>query len=250
VALGYADMPERTAGAFLADPFAAAPDARMYRTGDRARFLACGDIEFLGRRDSQIKIRGYRVELQEIESALRSHEAVRDAAVVARRERDGRVRRLEAYCIPVDEGPAPSEDDLRAHLEARLPAFMTPAALHAVERFPLNASGKVDRARLLTGAAEAAAPPTRPRTPIETLLHDIWLSVLERSEVGIDEDFLAIGGDSLLIMRLALRLEEETGLAPGLPFFFEQRTIRAQALHVADMLLAEDAGEPIGAVRA
>jgi amino acid adenylation domain-containing protein len=242
VARGYRGRPEATAAAFMPDPFQADPEARMYRTGDRARFRPDGRIEFLGRRDGQVKIRGFRVETGEIEAVLRQHDGVRDAVVVARRE-DGTVRSLGAVIIPA--GPVvPAAADLRGFLAARLPDYMIPGDILTVPEFPLNTSGKIDRHALLSlwDARPVEAPPDRvlPRTPVEELLFALWRELLKRDDFGIDDDFFAVGGHSLLVMQLSFRIEEETGLELSNLEVFAHPTIRRLGAQVFARLVAEE----------
>jgi hypothetical protein len=242
VARGYRGRPEATAAAFLPDPFDPRPGARLYRTGDRARFRADGRMEFLGRRDGQIKIRGFRVETGEIEAVLREHPGIRDAVVVPRRE-DGTVRSLGAAIIP-SGAVAPALADLRGFLSGRLPEYMIPADVIALPEFPLNQSGKIDRNALLSlwEAKPAAPAPERvlPRTPVEALLFDVWRELLKREDFGIDDDFFAVGGHSLLVMQLNFRIEEETGLALSNLDVFANPTIRRLAEMVFARLLEEE----------
>jgi amino acid adenylation domain-containing protein len=231
VARGYRGRPEATAAAFLPDPFGRDPEARMYRTGDRARFRSDGRIEFLGRRDGQVKIRGFRVETGEIEAVLRQHAAIRDAVVVARRE-DGAVRSLAAAVIPAGSA-VPLPADLHGYLAGRLPDYMIPADFLAVPEFPLNTSGKIDRHAILAlcdaGAAEPTPDRALPRTHGEQVLFRLWRELLKRNDFGIDDDFFAVGGDSLLVMQLSFRIREETGLELTNFDVFAHPTIRGIA---------------------
>ncbi len=242
VARGYLNLPEQTNGAFLPDPFAETAGARMYRTGDRARMLQDGAIVFLGRTDSQIKIRGFRVELQEIEEVLRRRPEIRDAVVAARRD-GATVRSLAAFVIPETVGTPPDVPALRASLNKDLPDYMMPATISVIDAFPLKASDKVDIQRLLeleTTTFESR-PHVAPRTPVEALIASIWSELLGRENIGIDDDFFDMGGHSLLIMQLAFRLEEETGETMEPIDFFRFSTIRALALEVTERLvLASD----------
>jgi amino acid adenylation domain-containing protein len=242
VARGYRGRPEATAAAFLSDPFDPTPGARLYKTGDRARYRADGRMEFLGRRDGQIKIRGFRVETGEIEAVLREHPGVRDAVVIPRRE-DGTVRSLGAAIIPAGAA-VPALADLRGFLGGRLPDYMIPTDVIAVPEFPLNQSGKIDRQALLSmwEAKPAASAPDRvpPRTPVEALIFDVWRELLKREDFGIDDDFFAVGGHSLLVMQLTFRIEEETGLAFSNLDVFANPTIRRLGEMVFARLLEEE----------
>ena len=201
VAAGYLDRPELTAERFVADPFAADADGRMYRTGDRVRWLADGTLEFLGRLDGQVKVRGFRIEPGEVESALRAHAAVRDCAVVARE--DGGERRLVAYVV----GDGVEGTDFRAHLRERLPDYMVPSAFVPLDAIPLTPNGKLDRAKL--PAPDASARPAEgyaePRTRTERVLAELWAEVLRLERVGIHDNFFALGGDSILSIQIIAR---------------------------------------------
>jgi amino acid adenylation domain-containing protein len=209
VARGYAHAAAATAARFIPDPYSGEPGARLYRTGDLARYSRDGQIEFLGRADDQFKVRGFRVELGDIESALREHAAVREAAVLAR-EVAGGGRRLEAYVVT--QAPL-SVAEVREFLRNRLPEPMIPAAFVFAERLPLNANGKLDRRALL-----AAPPPATvddvfiaPRDTLESQLCRVWEEVLGVQPVGVRSNFFDLGGHSLLAVRLAARVEQVTG---------------------------------------
>ncbi|XIJ56949.1 amino acid adenylation domain-containing protein [Kitasatospora hibisci] len=206
LALGYHGRSGLTAGRFVADPFAAEPGARMYRTGDVVRAGAGGGaLEFVGRTDHQVKIRGFRVEPGEIEQVLAGHPDVAGAVVVAH---EGR---LAAYVT----GPAPDYAELRAFLAERLPEHMVPATVTPLAAFPLTAGGKVDRTALPEPqAAPAAAPSGRrpPRTPAEQLIAAVWADVLGVPEVGADDNFFHLGGDSLTAVRVVGRVFDVFGM--------------------------------------
>jgi amino acid adenylation domain-containing protein/non-ribosomal peptide synthase protein (TIGR01720 family) len=202
VARGYLDDPGATASAFLPDPFDPVPGRRMYRSGDLARRRSDGGLAFLGRRDHQVKVRGHRVELGEIEAALSRHPGVRQAVVIARDEGDG--RRLVAYLVAEGE-PAPAADELRGFLERRLPAPMLPAVFVTLTALPTTASGKVDRRalpapeRLRPDLEKAFVPP---RTPTESRLAEIWCQILGLERVGVEDNFFTLGGDSMLSLQV------------------------------------------------
>jgi amino acid adenylation domain-containing protein len=211
VARGYLNRPALTAARFVPDPFGA-PGDRMYRTGDLARQRPDGDLEFLGRADEQVKVRGYRVELGEVEAALAHHPGVRQVAVTAAgREGD---RRILAYVVPGPDAAPPGE--LRADLGRSLPDYMVPAAITYLEALPLTPNGKVDRRTL--SARPAAVPANgpavgrEPRTPRESRLCALYAEVLEVPRVGIDDSFFELGGNSLLALRLVGRLRTELGV--------------------------------------
>ncbi|UUU36218.1 amino acid adenylation domain-containing protein [Streptomyces sp. CA-210063] len=207
VARGYLGRPDATAERFTADPYGP-PGARMYRTGDQVRLNGNGELEFHGRADGQVKLRGFRVEPGEIETALAAHPEVAQAVALVREDRPGD-RRLVAYAVPV-EGTTPHQDALRAHLADQLPAFMVPTAVVRLERLPLTANGKLDRAAL--PAPEAMAAGTRsPRTPEEEALCGLFADVLGLPGTGPDDSFFALGGHSLLALRLIGRIRDTLG---------------------------------------
>jgi amino acid adenylation domain-containing protein len=224
LARGYLGRPEATAERFLPDPFSglhgAAPGGRLYRTGDLARRRTDGACEFLGRIDHQIKLRGFRIEPEEVETALATHPAV-TAAAVARRDDGPAGRRLGAYVV-LASGLAIAPTDLAEHLRARLPAHMVPAEWTAVEALPLTPQGKLDRRALpravprpWPAGGRASAPYVAPRTPVEEALAAIWAELLGRERVGVHDDFFAAGGHSLLAAEATARVRQ--ALAVELP---------------------------------
>ncbi|MEW5926514.1 MAG: amino acid adenylation domain-containing protein [Gemmatimonadota bacterium] len=231
VARGYLDRPELTAARFVPDAFGAEPGSRMYRTGDRARWLPDGTLEFLGRLDAQVKVRGFRVEPGEVEAALRAHPQVREAAVVVREDAPGD-RRLVAYAVPA-EGTVPSWAELRAHLAARLPEYMLPSAYVPLEELPLTPSGKLDRRALpAPGGASSGREYVAPRTPTEKLLAGVWAEVLGAERVGLHDNFFELGGHSLLLVRLHARLEEHFAGRVTLTDLFQFSTLSGLAAHL------------------
>jgi amino acid adenylation domain-containing protein len=207
VARGYLANATATAEKFLPDPFDDRPGATMYRTGDLARWRADGTIEFLGRRDRQVKVRGFRIELEEVEDALRACAGVRDAAVVVRRDAGGS-NALVAYVVP-REAQAIDVAALKQQLGATLPAYMVPAAFVGLAELPLTANGKLDRAALPEPAAEAAERRiVEPRTMVETQLQAIWETVLGRTGFGVTDNFFDLGGHSLIAVRLFAQIEK------------------------------------------
>jgi aspartate racemase len=229
LARGYWNRPDTTNEKFLADPFSADPHARMYRTGDLAQWLEDGQIEFRGRADDQVKIRGYRVELGEIESALARHENVGHVAVVAREFATGD-KRLIAY-LTAPSGKPPATAELRAHLSSNLPDYMIPAAFVTLDSMPLTPNGKVNRKALpaldltaIPGQAERA-----PRTPLEAKIGSVWESVLGTRNIGLDDHFFEIGGNSLLAVRLTSRLEKALDQKLPINLLIEAPTIEKMA---------------------
>lgn len=231
LARGYLDRPDLTAERFIRDPLSDDETARLYKTGDLARYLPDGSIELLGRLDEQVKIRGFRIEPGEIESVLRTQPGVRDAVVLARQCGSGG-RRLVAYVV-ADQPSGTCEKDLRAALGKCLPVYMIPSAFVTLDRLPLTANGKVDRRALPEpdGAAGEDRPVgAAPSNPLERELADIWQDVLEIPRVGVDEDFFDdLGGHSLLAVRLFARIARELGRELPIAALFEAPTIQKLA---------------------
>jgi amino acid adenylation domain-containing protein len=220
VARGYLRRDELTRERFA--PAFAGATGRMYRTGDRARRLPTGDVEFLGRVDDQVKVRGHRVELGEIEAVLARHPRVRQAVVALRDDQ------LVGYVVPTSE----SVDDaaLAAHVAAELPDYMVPAAWVRLHTVPLNANGKVDRNALPAPVApEAAIVDGAPRGDVEVRLAALWAEVLKRDAVGVHDNFFALGGHSLLAIRLLGRIAKTFGQRLSLRALFEHPTIATLA---------------------
>jgi amino acid adenylation domain-containing protein len=223
VARGYLDRPALSAEKFVPDPFAGG-GARMYRTGDRARWLEGGNLMILGRTDNQVKIRGYRVELGEIEAVLRRQDGVRGALVVVREDVPGD-RRLVAYVAGEAE-----TDALRAALRGSLPEYMVPGAFVRLESLPKTATGKIDPKTLPAPDYGADAEAwVAPRTPVEQALADIWAELLPVDRVGVDDGFFDLGGHSLLALRAASRVRQALGVELPLRALFEAPTVRAMA---------------------
>ncbi|MBG0829763.1 amino acid adenylation domain-containing protein [Planomonospora sp. ID67723] len=232
VARGYLGRPALTAAAFVPDPYGP-PGARRYRTGDRARWRADGRLEFLGRFDDQVKVRGFRIEPGEVESHLLAHPAVGQAHVAARGDD------LVAYVT----GTA-SPDELRVHLGGSLPRHLVPTLWVHLDELPLTTRGKIDRAALpdpgRVSAARAAHVP--PRTDAERLVAAIWSEQLGVTAVGALDDFFSLGGHSLLATRIAARLRAGTGLEVPIRMVFAHRTVAALAAAVEDLLVEELSG--------
>jgi amino acid adenylation domain-containing protein len=208
LARGYLGQPGRTAERFVPHPFASTPGERLYRTGDRARWTGHGELEFLGRVDHQVKVRGFRIEPGEIEAALAEHPGVGDCAVLARE--DGGERRLVAW-MTGRGGPAPDAAALRAHLRARVPEHMVPAFFVAMDRLPLTPNGKVDHAALPAPRPEASADYVAPRAGLEAEVAAVWREALGADRVGARDNFFEIGGSSLLLARVQALLGERLG---------------------------------------
>lgn len=230
LARGYLNRPELTAQRFGADPFSTAPGARVHRTGDLVRYRTDGCLEFLGRVDDQVKIRGYRVELGEVEAELALCPGVDRAAVAVQTDDQGN-RRLLGVVTSDGSGPSLDTKAARSWLERRLPAYMVPAAILVVEQIPLQPSGKVDRAAL--SALEARPEPdleyVPPSAPLEHLLAELWAEVLDLERVGVDDNFFALGGDSLLGAALFAKMAQRMDASVPLGLLFRAPTIRELA---------------------
>ncbi|MGH9665708.1 MAG: phosphopantetheine-binding protein, partial [Bryobacteraceae bacterium] len=223
VGRGYWNRNDLTVARFIPDPFGAESGARLYCTGDLARYRGDGAIEFLGRIDHQVKIRGFRIEPGEIEDALRSHPGVRDCVVLAFEERG--VKRLVAYIVT--DGPALPDADLRAHIRRRLPEYMVPALMLPMPALPQLPNGKLDRKALpppSCAAVQSSSRPQVPRNAREQALAEIWRGVLGVEHVGIHDNFFALGGDSILSIQVAARASQ-VGLHLTLGQIFQYQTI-------------------------
>jgi aspartate racemase len=231
VGLGYLGQPELTAEKFVPSPYSRTPGARLYKTGDLARFRPDGEMEFLSRVDDQVKIRGIRIELGEIRSVLSGHPDVRQSTVVAAGDRS-EGKRLVAYVAPKTEG-ALSPADLRNFLKDKLPDYMIPAAFVMMEALPLTPSGKVNRQAL--PAADPTTPEkafVAPRTPVEKILAMIWAEVLGLERVGVHDDFFALGGHSLAVTQIISRVVEQFNLELSVRSLFEAPTVADMAMVV------------------
>ncbi|HEX2091321.1 MAG TPA: amino acid adenylation domain-containing protein, partial [Longimicrobiaceae bacterium] len=230
LARGYLGRPELTGERFVPDAFSGEAGTRLYRTGDRTRWLVSGELEYLGRVDFQVKIRGFRVELGEIEAALREHASVREAVVVAREDAPGE-RRLVGYVVPDGEGEV-SPLGLRAYLKARVPEYMVPSALVVLDAMPLLPNGKVDRRALPAPEVSSGEAYVTPRSPVEEVLAGIWAEVLGAERVGVMDDFFTLGGHSLLATRVASRIREAFSVELPLRALFEAPTVGSLAERV------------------
>jgi acyl-CoA synthetase (AMP-forming)/AMP-acid ligase II/acyl carrier protein len=229
LARGYWKDEERTRGSFVIHP---RTGERLYRTGDLGRWRPDGNLELLGRVDLQVKIQGYRVELGEVEAALARHPAVRDAVVTAVGEAKGHKRLVAWWVARETHRRAVEPAELRAWLESRLPDYMVPHLYVPLESLPLTANGKVDRKSL-----PAPEPPRRrredhspePRTPTEQRMAHLWETVLETSGIGLRDDLFALGGDSMLALRLLAEIEKDFGCRLPLAALFQEATVERLA---------------------
>lgn len=233
LARGYLNRPELTAEKFIAHPFRSEPGARLYKTGDLARYLPDGSIEFLGRLDHQVKLRGFRIEPGEIEAVLNQHPAIQEAVVLLREDTPGD-KRLVAYLIFTLKQQI-TGDDLRRYLQGRLPHYMVPGHFVMLPQWPLTPNGKLDRRAL--PAPQVSRPDLEvryiaPRTSIEELLTAIWNQVLKMERIGIYDNFFDLGGDSLLVSQVVARVRQAIQIELSLSSFFATPTIAAQAEQV------------------
>jgi len=243
---GYLGAPAQSAERFVPDPFAPRPGARLYTTGDLARRLADGRLDFLGRADHQVKIRGFRIELGEIENVLAAHPGVRAAAAAVRAVAED--RRLVAYLVAAEPGAPPSDDELRSWLGERLPAYMVPAAFVVLEALPRTPNGKLDRRalpELETPSRGASAAFAAPRTPLEKRLAALWCELFGLDRVGVREGFFRLGGHSLLATRLLARLRAEFGFELPLAELYPDLTIAELGARLEAVETAPGAPPPI-----
>jgi acyl carrier protein len=233
LARGYLNRPELSAEKFIANPFSHGPEARLYKTGDLARYLPSGDIDFLGRIDNQVKVRGFRIELGEIEAVLRQHPAVSEVVVTVR-EDSPEDQSLVAYFVPAQKS-ASKVSELRRFLKQKLPDYMVPASYRRLEQLPLLPSGKVDRKAVLAAGAVALsdydglAPP---RTDVERKLAAMWQEVLKLEQVGIDQNFFELGGHSLRALQVMARIRSIFDVELPVRSLFEESTIAGLAAEV------------------
>jgi amino acid adenylation domain-containing protein len=238
LAQGYVNRPELTAEKFIVSPFGDQPGARLYRTGDRARYRADGNIEFLGRVDNQIKIRGYRIELGEIEMTLNQHPAVKESVVVTGERDSLGEKQLVGYIVSTQDSVA-SLSDLRGFLREKLPDYMIPSLFVFLNALPLTSNGKIDRSNL--------PPPddsrttldqgfVEPRTEIEELVAQSWREVLKLDKIGVYDNFFELGGHSLLATRVVARLRKNFSIDLPLRRIFEMPTIAGLARTVETVL--------------
>ncbi|MBD2360527.1 amino acid adenylation domain-containing protein [Anabaena minutissima FACHB-250] len=235
LARGYLNRPELTAEKFISNPFEEAKSSRLYKTGDLARYLPNGDIEYLGRIDHQVKIRGFRVELGEIEAVLSQHPGIQNSVVVAHEDESGN-QRLIGYVVPNSKSEIPKSSDLRDFLKQKLPDYMVPAVLVMLKTLPLTSNGKVDRKALPAPEQvrpELAANYVAPRTEVEQVVAEIWAEVLKLEKVGIYDNFFDLGGHSLLLTQVTSRLYQTFGVELSLRQLFATPTIADLAVIIA-----------------
>lgn len=242
VTLGYLGRPELTKERFVPDPFAGTSHATMYKTGDLVRWLPDGNLECLGRNDTQVKLRGFRIELGEIETALGTHPACRQVAVIVREDKPGD-KRLVAYVV-FHEGKEASDKELRTHLKLSLPDYMVPQTFARLPKMPLTPSGKIDRRALPKPSSEPQATSdadyVAPRTESEKLLSELWKQALGLPRVSVTDDFFALGGHSLLASQILARLKRDRGVTLSFRKLFEAPTIEKLAPFI-------DAAGPVAA---
>jgi amino acid adenylation domain-containing protein len=241
LARGYLNRPDLTSEKFIPNPFSNEPGSRLYKTGDLARYLPDGNIEFLGRIDNQVKVRGFRIELGEIEAVLTQHPDLREAAVVVREDIPGNnylaayvVSKLEALSLAAP----PTISELRSFLKAKLPDYMVPGAFVFLEAMPLTPNGKIDRRALRapdSSRREQEDNFVAPNTPTEEILAAIWAEVLGLQQVGINDNFFELGGHSLLATQIISRIREAFSIELPLRYLFEAPTIASlsQAIETA-----------------
>ena len=248
IARGYLNRPELTAEKFVPDPFeivsgqSGQGGERLYRTGDLARSLPRGGIDFLGRIDHQVKVRGFRVELGEIETALRKHPGVKDALLLSEDREESGEQRLVAYVV-FEPGGAPSAEDLRRYLQGKLPSYMIPASFVSLERFPMTAGGKIDRIALLKMQGDVLKPQTErifPRNPVEQQLAEIWSELLGVREIAVNDNFFALGGHSLIATQIVARILDIYGVEIPLRRVFESPTVADLASTIAEAMAEQE----------
>jgi acyl-coenzyme A synthetase/AMP-(fatty) acid ligase/acyl carrier protein len=239
VCRGYLDRPELTAEKFIPDPFSEIPGERIYRSGDLARYLSNGDVEFLGRMDHQVKIRGYRIEIGEVETTLREHPQILEAVVCATVDARGE-KQLVAYCVVEGGGQVKSETtEVRNYLREVLPDYMVPSSFVFLDRLPMTPTGKVDRRALPAPQPcdlERQRVYVAPRTPTEETIAAIWASVLRLSRVGVEDNFFEMGGHSLLTTQVISRIRQALAVEIPVRTLFERPTISALAESIETIL--------------
>ena len=246
LARGYLNRPELTAEKFISNPFSREPAARLYRTGDLARYLPDGNLEFLGRADQQVKIRGVRVELGEVEAVLVQHAALQEAVVLAWEDESGD-KRLAAYVVAAQH-PLPSIAELRSFVQERLPYYMVPSAFVLLDALPLTPHGKLDRHALPAPnyeKPEQGKTFVAPRTPVEEEVARIWAEVLELPQVGIYDNFFELGGHSLKATQIMSRLRDTFQVELPLRTIFDAPTVEGLAGVLTRRQIEEAAPEDV-----
>lgn len=249
LARGYLNQPELTAAKFIDNPFG---EGKLYRTGDIVRRLESGDLVFVGRVDNQVKIRGFRIELEEIEGVLESHADIDGAALVVYSDGAADTKRLGAFLKPRAGKKLPSVENIRAHLLRKLPAYMLPALYYQVDNFPLSHTGKVDRKTLQEQGGKALPQKHsshQPKTKVEEQLAELWARQfqLPLQEIGAEDDFFMLGGDSLTAIQLLITLKREYGLEIPVKAIFEYPTIRSLADYISNKQPSQSTEIPAGA---
>src|SRR6185369_9960922 len=240
VARGYWKNPDLTAEKFVSEQYSATEGARIYRTGDRGRYLPDGNIVFTGRIDEQVKVRGFRIELGEIESVLREHETVKEAVVIALDDRGGE-KRLVAYVVTAPDASR-NISDLRSHLKERLPDYMIPSAFVYLDALPLTSHGKLDRRAL--PAPDAERPELgevfiAPQTPAEKSLANIWTKLLGVNRIGINDNYFELGGDSLLATQLVSQVRSVFEVEIPLVELFRHPTLAELAALIEEAMIEQ-----------
>ncbi|HEX7331307.1 MAG TPA: amino acid adenylation domain-containing protein [Pyrinomonadaceae bacterium] len=240
LARGYLNRADLTAERFIPHPFSTTAGQRLYNSGDRARYLPDGSIDFLGRLDQQVKIRGFRIEIGEIETVLNEHNGISEAVVIVSQSGNGE-QRLVAYVVAA-QGTTAEARELRAYMKERVPEYMIPAAFVAIEKMPLTVSGKIDRQALAAiGITEDSAGYEPPRNAIEESLVEIWKQVLGVERVGIHDNFFELGGHSLLAMQLNSRVCQMFQIEIGINSIFSAPTVAT----LAELIEKEQVGQQI-----
>jgi amino acid adenylation domain-containing protein len=245
VAKGYLNQPQQTAEKFVADSFSKTAEARLYRSGDLARFLPDGNVEFMGRMDQQVKIRGFRVEPAEIENGLKQHNDVLQAIVIPQEDKSGD-KRLVAYVVSKKRA-APSAEELRSFLQTRLPEYMVPTAIVNLESLPLTRNGKVDVSALPSPDQVLVTERLfiAPRNPVEEQLAEIWREVLGVKQIGVQDNFFDVGGHSLLATQVISRVRSTFRVQLSLRSLFDSPTVAGLANEISQLQPAGSEDEEV-----
>lgn len=232
LARGYLNRPELTAEKFVPNPFSTEPGERFYKTGDLAKYLPDGTLEFLGRKDQQVKIRGFRIELGQIEAAIAQHPDVCEAVVIANEDKSGN-KQLLAYVVP-NQDAVPTRTELRVWLKEKLPEHMIPSRIQVIKALPLTSNGKIDLQALSNVFTETARKSVEPRNQLEQLLVNIWHEVLGIDQIGIHDNFLDLGGNSLKATQIISRIRQRLQIELPFETFFEKATVAELSLVLMD----------------